>query len=320
MANHGGRRKNPSDVPPRTAARRAHHQTSFNQTCPIIHVGKGVPTTRRRAKSPAGSFPALPRRWAIARRAMVGSERNAVCRRSAMPAAAQQRQTSDRSADRRRRPPRHPQRPMDRADLGARAGLCAGQPRHPAGRARLRLHALLPAQSEALPAARGRRARRSPACRRSARDLDIRTDLCRYKVFRNGELVDEPTDIAKHWRDDLVIFALGCSFSFEDALMQDGIELRHITNGSTVPMYRTNRADHRRRPVPRPAGGVDAAAQARRRDPRRADHDALSRRARRAGASRHAGADRHQGHHEARLRRPAADERTTRCRCSGPAE
>jgi uncharacterized protein YcsI (UPF0317 family) len=73
-----------------------------------------------------------------------------------------------------------------------------------------------------------------------AEDLDIRTDLCRYKVFRNGELVDEPTDIMKHWRDDLVIFALGCSFSFEDALMQDGMELRHITCGTTVPMYRTN--------------------------------------------------------------------------------
>jgi len=71
-------------------------------------------------------------------------------------------------------------------------------------------------------------------------DLDIRTDLCRYKVFRNGELIDEPTDLTKHWRDDLVIFALGCSFSFEDALMQDGMELRHITNGTTVPMYRTN--------------------------------------------------------------------------------
>jgi uncharacterized protein YcsI (UPF0317 family) len=71
-------------------------------------------------------------------------------------------------------------------------------------------------------------------------DLDIRTDLCRYKVFRNGELVDEPTDILKHWRDDLVIFALGCSFSFEDALMQDGIELRHISCGTTVPMYRTS--------------------------------------------------------------------------------
>jgi len=73
-----------------------------------------------------------------------------------------------------------------------------------------------------------------------ASDLDIRTDLCRYKVFRDGELIDEPTDIKKHWRDDLVIFALGCSFSFEDALIQDGIELRHITCGSTVPMFRTS--------------------------------------------------------------------------------
>src|ERR1700749_4816115 len=71
-------------------------------------------------------------------------------------------------------------------------------------------------------------------------DLDIRTDLCRYKVFKNGELIDEPDDISKHWRDDLVIFALGCSFSFEDALMQDGIEIRHITNNTTVPMYRTS--------------------------------------------------------------------------------
>src|SRR5690606_26985666 len=71
-------------------------------------------------------------------------------------------------------------------------------------------------------------------------DLDIRTDLSRYRVFRNGELIDEPTDIKAHWRDDLVIFALGCSFSFEEALTEDGIELRHITQGTTVPMYRTN--------------------------------------------------------------------------------
>ena len=73
-----------------------------------------------------------------------------------------------------------------------------------------------------------------------AEDLDIRTDVVRYRVFRNGELIDEPTDLQKHWRDDLVIFALGCSFSFEDALMQDGMELRHISCGTTVPMYRTN--------------------------------------------------------------------------------
>ena len=73
-----------------------------------------------------------------------------------------------------------------------------------------------------------------------AADLDIRTDVCRYRVFRDGELIEEPTDILKHWRDDLVIFALGCSFSFEDALTQDGIELRHITENCAVSMYRTN--------------------------------------------------------------------------------
>ncbi len=73
-----------------------------------------------------------------------------------------------------------------------------------------------------------------------ADDLDIRTDLVRYRVFRNGEVIDEPHDVMQHWRDDLVIFALGCSFSFEDALVEDGIELRHLTEGCAVPMYRTN--------------------------------------------------------------------------------
>jgi uncharacterized protein YcsI (UPF0317 family) len=71
-------------------------------------------------------------------------------------------------------------------------------------------------------------------------DLDIRSDLPRYRVWRRGELVDEPTDLNSVWRDDLVGFALGCSFSFEDALVEDGIELRHITCGSNVPMYRTS--------------------------------------------------------------------------------
>jgi uncharacterized protein YcsI (UPF0317 family) len=73
-----------------------------------------------------------------------------------------------------------------------------------------------------------------------ADDLDIRTDLPRYRVFERGELIDEPHDIRNHWRSDLVVFAIGCSFSFEEALMQDGIELRHITCGSGVPMYRTS--------------------------------------------------------------------------------
>ena len=71
-------------------------------------------------------------------------------------------------------------------------------------------------------------------------DLDIRTDLPRYRVWRQGELIDEPTDILRYWRSDLIAFVLGCSFSFEEALMQEGIALRHIELGSNVPMYRTN--------------------------------------------------------------------------------
>jgi uncharacterized protein YcsI (UPF0317 family) len=70
-------------------------------------------------------------------------------------------------------------------------------------------------------------------------DLDVRTDVPRYRVWRDGRLVDEPTDISRWWRDDLVTFAIGCSFSFEQALLEAGLELRHVTCGSTVPMYRT---------------------------------------------------------------------------------
>lgn len=71
-------------------------------------------------------------------------------------------------------------------------------------------------------------------------DLDIRTDLPRYRVWRDGKLVEEPTDIMAHWRDDLVAFVIGCSFSFEEALMADGLGIRHIEQRRNVPMYRTN--------------------------------------------------------------------------------
>jgi uncharacterized protein YcsI (UPF0317 family) len=73
-----------------------------------------------------------------------------------------------------------------------------------------------------------------------ADDLDIRTDLPRYRVWRSGELVAEPEDVREFWRDDLVSFVIGCSFSFEEALTSEGIELRHITRGCNVPMYRTS--------------------------------------------------------------------------------
>jgi uncharacterized protein YcsI (UPF0317 family) len=79
-----------------------------------------------------------------------------------------------------------------------------------------------------------------PAVPELGADLDIRTDLPKYRVWRNGELVDEPSDVKNVWTDDLIAFVLGCSFSFEEALIEDGIELRHQTCGSNVPMYRTN--------------------------------------------------------------------------------
>lgn len=71
-------------------------------------------------------------------------------------------------------------------------------------------------------------------------DLDIRTDLPRYRVWRDGALIDEPTDIRALWRDDLVAFVIGCSFSFEEALIEDGVPLRHVALGRNTAMYRTN--------------------------------------------------------------------------------
>lgn len=71
-------------------------------------------------------------------------------------------------------------------------------------------------------------------------DLDIRSDVPRYRVWRRGELVDSPTDIRALWRDDLVSFVIGCSFSFEHALLADGIRLRHVEQRRNVAMYRTS--------------------------------------------------------------------------------
>jgi uncharacterized protein YcsI (UPF0317 family) len=71
-------------------------------------------------------------------------------------------------------------------------------------------------------------------------DLDIRTDLPRYRVWRDGELAGEPHDVHSVWRDDLVTFVIGCSFSFEEALLQSDLPIRHIERGTNVAMYRTN--------------------------------------------------------------------------------
>ncbi len=70
--------------------------------------------------------------------------------------------------------------------------------------------------------------------------IDIRTDLPRYRVFRDGVPSEEVGDIGELWRDDFVSFALGCSFSFEEALLADGLDVRNVSEGCNVPMYRTS--------------------------------------------------------------------------------
>ena len=79
-----------------------------------------------------------------------------------------------------------------------------------------------------------------PSLPELAADLDIRTDLPAYRVWCEGELIEEPFDIKRYWREDSVGVVIGCSFSFEAALMRDGIGLRHIEAGTNVPMYRTH--------------------------------------------------------------------------------
>ncbi len=71
------------------------------------------------------------------------------------------------------------------------------------------------------------------------RDIDIRADVPAYCIFADGRLVEEVNDISHLWRDDLVTFALGCSFSFEAALLEAGIPLKHIERGESVSMYVT---------------------------------------------------------------------------------
>ena len=80
-----------------------------------------------------------------------------------------------------------------------------------------------------------------PEPREFAPGADIRTDIPYYRVYRHGVLTDEVDDITPFWRDDLVSFLLGCSFTFEHPLMEAGIGIRHIELGLNVPMFTTNR-------------------------------------------------------------------------------
>ena len=74
----------------------------------------------------------------------------------------------------------------------------------------------------------------------TAPGADIRTDVPGYRIYENGVLIGETESLADYWRDDLVSFLLGCSFSFETAMVEAGIPLRHQNLGSNVAMYITN--------------------------------------------------------------------------------
>lgn len=76
---------------------------------------------------------------------------------------------------------------------------------------------------------------------RIASDIDIRHDAPRYMVYQDGRLTTSHiTNIASQWTEDHVAFLIGCSYSFETALIDDGLPPRHTVMGRNVPMYRTN--------------------------------------------------------------------------------
>ena len=71
-------------------------------------------------------------------------------------------------------------------------------------------------------------------------DIDIRLDVPLYNVYKHGKLITSVRNIKDYWNNNFIAFAIGCSFSFEDALLNAGLEIDHITSNKVVPMYRTN--------------------------------------------------------------------------------
>ena len=80
----------------------------------------------------------------------------------------------------------------------------------------------------------------TPATHAMGEGGDITTDIPRYRIYRDGVFTEELTDVSAYWKEGYVGFLIGCSFSFEEALLSAGIEVRHITQGRNVPMYKTN--------------------------------------------------------------------------------
>ena len=123
---------------------------------------------------------------------------------------------------------------MARHDRRALPRVPAGQPRHPAAGGGRGVRRLLHAQPHALPAHRDH-APGDPEPARSAPGADLRTDLPGYRIYRKGELAEQRGDIRDLWRDDLVAFLLGCSLTFEHALIEAGVPVRNVECDTMVP-------------------------------------------------------------------------------------
>lgn len=73
-----------------------------------------------------------------------------------------------------------------------------------------------------------------------AKGSDVRTDVPKYNIYRYGELIETVDEVESYWQDDFVTFLIGCSFTFEQAIMDGGIDIKHIKEGKNVAMYRTD--------------------------------------------------------------------------------
>ena len=149
---------------------------------------------------------------------------------------------------------------------------------------------------------------------------DLRTDIPRYRIYKDGVLADEVTDATPFWRDDLVAFLLGCSFTFEWALLEAGIRLWHVEHGQE-----RRDVEDVDRVSARPAPSTGPWSSRCGRSPRRSSSKAVTASARfpnAHGAPIHIGdpaAHRHQGHRAAGLGRCRSTSTRATCRCSGRA-
>ncbi len=117
--------------------------------------------------------------------------------------------------------------------------ICSGQSRNTAEGACIRLSSVYAEKSKALPILEVSDVG-DPYLKKIAKDCNIATDIPKYRIYEKGVMTGEYDSVEQFWRDDLVAFLIGCSFSFESELLDSGITVRHIEEHKNVPMYLTN--------------------------------------------------------------------------------